>query len=205
VTLLLRHGWALDRTLWDGVLAALDADADVVDAGYYGRPAAPPAAGERMLGVGHSLGALELLAEPPPGLVGMVAIDGFARFGQAEDFPQGTPARVLGRMALRVEDGGLAAFVQRAGGAVPAGTPDGARLRAGLDRLATLDGRACRLPVWRLHATDDPIAPLAMADASFAGLTVIERRLRPTTDHLSPIHNAQACADLIRAALAGLT
>ena len=56
--LLLRHGWALDRTLWDGVLAALDADADggdvcVVDAGYYGRPAAPPVAGERMLGVGH--------------------------------------------------------------------------------------------------------------------------------------------------------
>jgi len=95
----------------------------------------------------------------------------------------------------------LAEFVQRAGGDLPQDQPDAGRLAAGLERLHTLDGRACRLPVWRLHAEEDPIAALAMADASFAGMDVRERRLRPSTDHISPLTAPQACADLIRAAL----
>jgi pimeloyl-[acyl-carrier protein] methyl ester esterase len=199
--LLLRHGWALDRTLWDGVLKALGQDAVLFDAGYYGRPLQPPETHGPLLGVGHSLGALELLAEPPPGLLGVVAIDGFARFGQADDFPQGVPARVLARMSKRVADGALVEFLHRAGGAPPAGTPDAARLQQGLERLQTLDGRRCPLPVWRLQSQDDPIATLAMSDASFAGMTVMERRVRPASDHLSPIHDPAACADLIHAAL----
>ena len=78
--LLLAHGWALDRTLWDRVLEALGEDANrafVRDAGYYGRPADPKPEGPA-LGVGQSLGALELLNDPPPGLRGVVALDGFA-------------------------------------------------------------------------------------------------------------------------------
>ena len=157
-----------------------------------------------ILGVGQSLGALELLAEPPPGLAGVVALDGFARFGRAEDFPQGVPSRVLERMKARLGEGGLAEFVERAGGQLPQGEPDQDRLAAGLDRLHALDGRACRLPVWRLHADHDPIAALAMADASFEGLDVRERRIRPSADHLSPLTAPHACAVLIRTALAAL-
>ena len=201
--LLLAHGWALDRTLWDRVLEALGEDADgavVRDAGYYGRPADPVVKGA-VLGVGQSLGALELLAEPPEGLVGVVALDGFARFGRAADFPEGVPARVLERMKARIGDGGLAEFVERAGGQLSEGEPDPERLIAGLGRLHALDGRACPLPVWRLHAEGDPIASLAMADASFASMTVVERRVRPSTDHLSPLTAPHACAELIRAAL----
>ena len=157
-----------------------------------------------LLGVGHSLGALELLAEPPPGLLGIVALDGFARFGKAADFPEGVPVRVLNRMKARLGDGVLAEFVQRAGGELPAGEPNRARLAAGLDRLYTLDGRACRLPVWRLQADQDPIAPPAMADASFAGMTVVESYIRQSTDHLSPLAAPHACADLVRTALKAL-
>jgi pimeloyl-[acyl-carrier protein] methyl ester esterase len=205
--LLFVHGWALDRSLWDKVLTALGADARgalVRDAGFYGRPADPAPTGA-ILGVGQSLGALELLAEPPPGLKGVVAIDGFARFGQAPDFPQGVRSRVLERMNQRLTHGALGEFVTRAGGSLPSGKPDPARLTEGLERLHALDGRACRLPVWRLHADDDPIAPLALADASFADLKVVEKRIRPSTDHLSPQHAPHACADLIRAALKALS
>jgi pimeloyl-[acyl-carrier protein] methyl ester esterase len=207
LTLLFAHGWALDRTLWDRVLAGLGeaaAGALVRDSGYYGRPNDPRPDGA-VLGVGQSLGALELLAEPPPGLVGVVALDGFARFGKAPDFPEGVAGRVLERMKARLGDGVLAEFVQRAGGELPEGEPDADRLIEGLDRLYALDGRASRLPVWRLHADEDPIAALAMADASFAGMEVAERRIRHSTDHLSPLTAPHACAGLIRAALQALS
>jgi pimeloyl-[acyl-carrier protein] methyl ester esterase len=204
LTLLFAHGWALDRTLWDRVLAALGEHAPPAvarDAGYYGRPQDPAAQGP-VLGVGHSMGALELLAEPPQGLVGVVALDGFARFGKGPDFPEGVAGRVLERMKARIGEGVLADFVERAGGELPEGEPDAERLAQGLDRLYALDGRACRLPVWRLHAEGDPIAALALADASFDGMKVVERRIRPSTDHLSPLAAPHACADLIRTALA---
>ncbi len=206
--LLFAHGWALDRTLWTRViepLGALAAGAVVLDQGYYGRPHHPDLArGERWLGVGQSLGALELLAAPPVRLAGVVAIDGFARFGEAADFPTGVRPRVLERMRARVADGALVEFLERAGGVVPDGTPDIARLTVGLDRLQTLEGRTSPLPVWRLQAADDPIALLAMADASFAGMDVRARQLREAGDHLSPIHAPLACATLIRAAVKAL-
>jgi pimeloyl-[acyl-carrier protein] methyl ester esterase len=206
VKLLFVHGWALDRTLWRKLITRMDLGAEAVtpDAGYYGRPFSPPLPEGPILGIGQSLGALELLAEPPPGLVGIVAIDGFARFGQADDFPQGAPARILARMKAKVADGALVEFLQRAGGQPPPGVPDIARLITGLDRLATLDGRACRLPVWRLQAEGDPIAPLAVSDASFAGMDVRERHVRAAGDHLSPAHATDACAALIRTALEAL-
>jgi pimeloyl-[acyl-carrier protein] methyl ester esterase len=207
LTLLFAHGWALDRTLWDKVLEALGEEANgalLRDAGYYGRPADPRADGP-ILGVGQSLGALELLTEPPAGLVGVVALDGFARFGKASDFPEGVASRVLERMKARLGQGALADFIERAGAELPAVEPDAARLVQGLDRLYTLDGRRCTLPVWRLNADQDPIASLAMADASFADMNVIERRVRPSTDHLSPLAAPLACADLVRAALKALT
>jgi hypothetical protein len=40
-----------------------------------------------------------------------------------------------------------------------------------------------------------------MADASFAGMNVVERRVRPSTDHLSPLTAPRACAALVRSAL----
>lgn len=213
--LLLAHGWALDASLWDGVIAALGedaADAAAVDAGYYGDPRPWPAldTGRPLLGVGQSLGNLELLTAPPAPLAGLVVIDGFARFSQAPDFPRGVPARVLQRMrdGLGEDPKVLMDFLARAGGQVPAGAAgNAARLAEGLERLATLDGRkaARALPLWRLHAEGDPIAALALADASFEGCHAVERRIRPATDHLSPLHDPGACADLIRAALKALS
>jgi pimeloyl-[acyl-carrier protein] methyl ester esterase len=211
VKLLFVHGWALDRTLWSGVLEALGplaAGAVVLDAGYYGRPHRPTVLEpeRRWLGIGQSLGSLELLADPPVPLAGVVAIDGFARYSQAPDFRQGVPARVLRRMAEWLEeDGALPVdFVTRAGGTAPPGERDIPRMVQGLRRLETLDGRGSSLPIWSLHADRDPIAPLAMAQASLQGMDLREGQLRQAADHLSPVHAPQACAALIRTAIAAL-
>ncbi|HVY34407.1 MAG TPA: hypothetical protein VG960_08290 [Caulobacteraceae bacterium] len=213
--LVFAHGWALDRAVWDKVLAALGPEADgaaVVDAGYYGRPSAPLGRGRApILGVGQSLGVLELLADPPAPLAGLVAIDGFARFARGPDFPDGQPRAVLKLMeaALKATPGALLSeFMAKVlpGGWSNVGEPDAEVLARGLERLKALDGRAAaaRLPVWSLHARFDPIAPLAMADASFAGADVRVRQVREAADHLSPITAPGACANLIRAALKAL-
>jgi pimeloyl-[acyl-carrier protein] methyl ester esterase len=209
--LLFAHGWALDRTLWEGVLAALGPDAKhamVLDAGYYGAPAGCPDADCPVLGVGQSLGALDLLAEPPLPLVGLVAIDAFARFAAAPGFPEGESGRTLRYMQHRLEHSAgplVRDFLSRALGASspPKDSFDVARLAAGIRQLAELDGRAAagRLPIWRLHAANDPIAPLALADASFDGANVKVRQVREAADHLSPLTAPDACADLIRRAL----
>lgn len=209
--LLFAHGWALDHTLWTGVLEALGpltAGAVVLDAGYYGPLRRPPVleSERRWLGVGQSLGSLELLTSPPAPLVGLVAIDGFARYSQSPDFREGVPPRVLQRMADWLEEDGVLPvdFVARAGGTAPPGERHIPRMVAGLRRLETLDGRGSALPVWSLHADGDPIAALAMADASFAGMDVRERRVRLAEDHLSPLHAPEACAALIRTAIKAL-
>ena len=212
--LVFAHGWALDRSLWDEVLGRLGADADgavVLDAGYYGRPAdAGPADVRPVLGVGQSLGALRLLTRSPLPLAGLAVLDGFARFAAGPDFPLGQSlagVKAMTRRLAREPDRLLADFMTQAlPGAAPPGRPDPAALARGLDDLRALDGRAAaaRLPIWRLHASGDPIAPLEMADASFAGADVRLRRVRDGADHLSPISAAQACADLIGEALRAL-
>jgi pimeloyl-[acyl-carrier protein] methyl ester esterase len=79
-SLLLIHGWGFDPSLWTPLRAALaDWASDVVDLGYFGAPhsAVPPGA---VVAVGHSLGAMLALGDPPPQCVGLVAINGFDRF-----------------------------------------------------------------------------------------------------------------------------
>jgi pimeloyl-[acyl-carrier protein] methyl ester esterase len=211
------HGWALNRSLWRDVVAELGDEADdavVLDAGYYGQPAGPgpldPA--RPLLGVGQSLGAVELLVDPPAPLAGLIAVDATARFSQAPDFPEGEPTPVLRYLVRRIRAGAgpaVADFLDRASGGLPAPVEslDAERLAAGLDHLISWDGRAAarHLPVWRLHAAHDPIAPLVRADASFADAPVRARVVREAADHLSPIAAPRACAELIRAALRDLS
>jgi pimeloyl-ACP methyl ester carboxylesterase len=112
-------------------------------------------------------------------------------------------------MARRLEQAPAAVtaeFLDRAGGLTAPAAPDAETLGRGLERLERLDGRAAaaRLPIWRLHAANDPIAPLDMADASFTDAAPRERRVREGRDHLSPLSAPDACAALIRQALRDL-
>lgn len=158
-TLLFAHGWAFDATFWAPLAAALaDWPQAVADAGYFGPPHTPAPDGP-VLAIGHSLGALRLLGEPPPACVGLIAINGFARFGAADDFPEGVPARMLDRMlnwlATQPETV-LRDFRQRCGDTSAIGVPRSNRWRATWASCATPTNgprwRRCRCRCWRWRA-----------------------------------------------------
>ncbi|WP_205880227.1 alpha/beta fold hydrolase [Lichenicoccus roseus] len=192
------NGWAMPAGVWDGVRAEL------------ARAGLPPSGGGAgatpVLAVGHSLGVLRLLLEPPPGMVGLVAINGFTRMTAGPDFPAGIDPRVLRRMAQRLsqEPGAtVAAFRERCGWLSPRGgveAPEVSSLAAGLRLLREGDGRAAlaalRCPVLALAGSDDPIVTSAMTRDSFAGLQSL--RWVEGGGHLLPLTHPGACADAIR-------
>lgn len=203
LTLLFCHGWGFDARAWDPLAALLDEFAQVRDdAGYFGHPHTLMPSG-RILAITHSLGTMRLLAAPPPGLVGLVAINGFDRFTAAPDFP-GTPRRLVERMisALAQEpETVLADFHARIGSSVPAGAPDGGRLHDGLQTLSTGDLRAqaamLQVPVLSLQGAADPLLTLAQRETVFAAVSGVMRRTHPSAGHLLICDDPQWCADAI--------
>lgn len=200
--LLFAHGWGFDASFWSP-LAELLADwpAQIDDRGYFGKPAAPIFDGEPCLAVTHSLGTMRVLAEPPPGLAGIVAINGFACFtGDA-----GVPRRVVDRMTRRFQAdpaGVLREFRRTCGCDAPFGAID-APLGADLLRLREETAPPPRVPVLSLQGARDPILPAAMRAAVFAGCAV--RRLEhPGGGHLLPLEEPGWCARAVREAAATL-
>ena len=196
------HGWAMDASLWDAVRGELGARAGSVrDLGYFGppagaRPAAPPLPDAPIIAVGHSLGVMQLLGEPPAGLVGLVAVNGFTRFTRAADHPAGVPARLLDRMMHRLDqdaEATVAAFRARCGLAgMPLGRLAAPALRQGLALLRDGDHRRAGRDVphvLALAATRDEIVPPALSAACFGSLLWVE-----TGGHLLPLTHAALCA-----------
>lgn len=206
-TLLFVHGWAFDAAFWAPLAAALaDWPQAVADAGYFG-PAHTPAPAGPVLAIGHSLGALRLLGEPPPACLGLVAINGFARFGAADDFPEGVPARMLDRMLNRLAaqpDTVLRDFRQRCGDAGAFGPPQLEPLARDLRILRDADQRAALamlpVPLLALAGATDPIATAPMTTAGFGAAA--ELHWREAGGHLLPLTDTDWCAQRIRAFLA---
>ncbi|WP_264784374.1 alpha/beta fold hydrolase [Gluconacetobacter azotocaptans] len=207
--LLFVHGWGFDPDFWTPVRSALGrADGIDLDFGFFGpeRMAARPA--RPFVAVGHSLGALWLLRHRPERCIGMVLINGFARFSAAADFPPGVPPRVVGRMIQGLEqnpDDVVLTFRRRAG--IAAGLPGPAqagRLAAGLamlrdeDARPALDERASSAilpPMTVLAGQDDPIVTADMTRASFSTGMPIE--WVADGGHLLPLTHPDICAATI--------
>ncbi|MBB4857488.1 pimeloyl-[acyl-carrier protein] methyl ester esterase [Novosphingobium chloroacetimidivorans] len=210
LSLLFCHGWGFDAAMWDPLAALLPEFAQVRDdAGYFGGSAAALPSGP-VLAVTHSFGTMRLLAAPPPGLAGMVAINGFDRFTAAPDFP-GVPARVVDRMVSAVAqepETVLADFHARVGSAVPAGEPLAERLQAGLVTLRDGDLRAVvgqvRLPILSLQGARDTLLPMGLRETVFAAVPGVMRRTHPEAGHLLPSEDPAWCADAIRSFAATL-
>lgn len=206
-TLLFVHGWAFDAAFWAPLAAALaDWPQAVADAGYFG-PAADPAPAGPVLAIGHSLGALRLLGDAPPACLGLVAINGFARFGAAADFPEGVAARMLDRMLNRLAaqpETVLRDFRQRCGDATAFGAPRLEPLARDLRLLRDADLRPALAklpaPLLALAGAQDPIAPAAMTAAGFGDLADIH--WREGGGHLLPVTDTDWCAGHIRDFLA---
>lgn len=203
--LLFWHGWAGTPAIWDPVCQRLrthgmaDADMICLDEGYYGTGMINiPDTERKIIGVGHSLGVARLLLDIPH-LAGLVALNGFTRFTQQDDFPQGTPPRLLAQMRRRLLVDPvqvLADFHNRAGMPLPPGAPDVPALANGLDRLAGIDARAAlaafRGPVTASAAQDDEIVPPAQALASFPTVRMLDWGA-----HALPMRAPDLCATLI--------
>ena len=206
-------GWAMEASLWDGLRAELGVHAGSVRApGYFELPATatrrdPPLPDAPVIAVGHSLGVMQVLEAPPPGLIGLVAINGFSRFTRSADHPAGVAPRFLHRMMRQLDqDAGAtaAAFRARCGLAQSSGGPPAAPvLRQGLELLCHGDGRAAlrrlMVPVLSLAATGDAIVPPGLSVACFGTPLWFE-----TGGHLLPLTHAAACARALRDFAGGL-
>ncbi|MGE8602731.1 alpha/beta fold hydrolase [Bordetella trematum] len=211
-TLFFVHGWGCDARIWQPLRERLaDWPHSVAEAGYFGASCAPPPDGP-VIAIGHSLGGMRLLADPPPQCLGLALINSFPRFSAAPGWEAGTPVRLIDRMLARLTrqpQAVLADFLARAGGpACPllpdwdAAALDTQRLLTDLLRLRDDDQRHAlqgwRRPLAALAATDDAIVAPALTQAALPGAA----QWLPTGGHLLPWAAADACADFLRGFLA---
>jgi pimeloyl-[acyl-carrier protein] methyl ester esterase len=203
VKLLFAHGWGFDRHFWEPLAALLPERAHVIDdRGYFGAPHEPAVEGP-CLAITHSFGTMRVLAAPPPGLMGIVAINGFERFTAVPGRP-GVPVRVLDRMLRRFETdprGVLAEFRKTCGSTGAFGEIDPAALAADLLRLRDAAPSLPDVPILAIHGGADPLLPPEMRAATFTGAQV--RRIdHEAGGHLLPLQAPQLCAAAIRGMLA---
>ncbi len=197
--LLFAHGWGFDRSFWEPLAALLPQWPHAIDdRGYFGDPVDAPVEGP-CIAVTHSFGTMRVLAAPPSGLLGIVAINGFERFTAVPGRP-GVPLRVLDRMLRRFEiepRAVLAEFRRTCGSEAPFGEIDAAALHADLLRLRDAAPALPRVPVLALHGGRDPLLPEAMRAATFTGANV--RRLdHGAGGHLLPLEAPDLCAAAVR-------
>lgn len=202
--LLFAHGWGFDRNFWNDVAMLLPEWEHLRDdRGYFGEPIPPQdELGEELgpcIAVTHSFGTMRILANPPPGLAGLVAINGFERFTALPGKP-GVPTRVVDLM-LRQFDRDPRSVVEEFRGRVgcdePFGEIDPAPLRADLLRLRDAQPPLPGVPVLVLHGACDPLLPETMREACFPG-TDARRLQHETAGHLLPLEDPQLCAQAVR-------
>lgn len=212
------HGWACGPEIWQPLQATLGWQAyHSLDLGYFtpsptekGLVAAEFLAHQNKqpkLFICHSLGCLWVLSHcvVPEGSR-IVAINAFGRFAAAQDFTQGVPLRVLGRMQAglaRNAAQGVNAFRARCG--VPDIGPESCNvpaLQAGLALLAQGDVRA-NLPelvqqkaLLVLAGSQDPIVPPAMTQAAFPADVACHWQAQ--AGHMLPLTHPEFCAEQIK-------
>ena len=201
--LLFAHGWGFDHRFWEPLAALLPERAHVIDdRGYFGTPHEPAVEGP-CLAITHSFGTMRVLAAPPPGLMGIVAINGFERFTAVPGRP-GVPVRVLDRMLRRFETdprGVLAEFRKTCGSTEAFGEIDPEALAADLLCLRDAAPSLPDVPILAIHGGADPLLPPEMRAATFTGAQV--RRIdHEAGNHLLPQQAPQLCAAAIRGMLA---
>ena len=206
--LALLHGWGFGPEVWSAWAQAFpERPVALLDAGYFGPQRLElPHNPQGWVGIGHSLGFARLLGMDVPwrGLIGLGA---FLRFCTAQGQDSGTPQQTLDAMLARLESDPqdvLTRFLRRCGhaGQRPA-QPDATgceRLRQDLILLRELNlaPQANLPPVLLLHAADDRIAPLALAEEALPLLPGARLRVFITGGHALPQTRSTDCLPLAR-------
>ncbi|MBF0426378.1 MAG: alpha/beta hydrolase [Magnetococcales bacterium] len=211
------HGWALGPGLWRRVLRLLPGfNNQLVDLGFFSRGTPLVAPTTPWVGIGHSLGFLWLLEQcqrgtlPMERCLGLVSINGFARFSRAPDLASAVHPRILRAMAARCRDEPealLQDFRQKAGmpadlGPVPLVGLDRERLLEGLRWLEGWDRRAWLArwdrPLLVLAGGADAIVSADHTRALFADHPVADRHWLAAGGHMLPLTHPAWCGEHLR-------
>ena len=206
--LLFLHGWGFGPDAWtEWARAFPERPVALLNVGYYSpeRMAVPPNP-DGWVGIGHSLGFARLLAMDVPwrGLIGLGA---FLRFCSAPGLDSGTPPETLDAMIARLDVDPadvLARFLRRSGvkgSRLSPSSPDGCELlRRDLLTLRELSLSAPPVapPILLLHAADDRIAPLALAQEAHAKLKGSLLHVFESGGHALPFTRTDDCLALAR-------
>jgi pimeloyl-[acyl-carrier protein] methyl ester esterase len=199
--LALIHGWGFDMSTWNELRSDINIyDQDIADIGYFGKE--QPIDCRDAVIVGHSHGVQRALAAGLGTARALIAINGFARFSQAPDYQPATPPRLIDRMIRRFDEAPeevLVDFRRRCGTEQSwSGTPNLARLRAGLVALRDEDHRAelkkTDIPVLALFGARDEIVSPAMAAHALASARDLETAHAEDGGHLLPLSHPAWCA-----------
>ncbi len=196
--LVLVHGWSYDSSFWDPLREQLsDIETMAWDLGYFGTPSFLPP-GRPAVAVGHSYGLLWLLHTRPFEWRGLVSINGFSRYAEGPDFPQGVPLAQIERLSASVAEAtwmALMGFRQRSGDRTPPpDTPNEQRLQDTLGHLREWDERPVQ-PGLALCGESDKVVPPALSRAIFSPDIT---RWHPG-GHLLPRQEPEWCASELRA------
>jgi pimeloyl-[acyl-carrier protein] methyl ester esterase len=204
------HGWGYGPCIWQAWAQTFGPQPGgrpiaLLDAGYFGPERLNiPQNPDGWIGVGHSLGFARLLGMNTPwrGLIGFGA---FLRFCTKPRRNTGTPPELLDAMRARLDVAPaevLRRFTKRCGQPVMDITlpdaPGMSRLRADLRHLQDLDMpvRRASLPIVLLHAKDDRIAPLALAQEAIAALPGARLETFDSGGHALPFTHMADCLPL---------
>jgi pimeloyl-[acyl-carrier protein] methyl ester esterase len=201
------HGWGFDAGVFDALADQLQPTLQLrFDAGYAGSALLQPPT-EPFIAVAHSFGMMRVLRNLAPHCLGIVCLNGFARFSAAPDFAAGTPLRLIDRMLQRLRQDPMSVvntFRARCGAApYPATTAlDVDALFADLSALRDDDARAalaaCPVPMVAVAADDDPIVPPAMTAMTFGNRSSTPPVTLSKGGHLLPVTHPAECADAVR-------
>lgn len=206
--LILLHGWGFAPDVWNGWAQAFpERPVALLDAGYFGPQRLElPHNPDGWVGIGHSMGFARLLAMDVP-WKGLVGLGAFLRFCTTPEHASGTPPQTLDAMLDRLQSDPqdvLTRFMRRCGlkNQLPAqlDSPGCERLRQDLMLLRDLNLAAPAVlpPVLLLHAADDRIAPLALAEEARTQLPAARLRVFITGGHALPQRRGADCLALTR-------
>lgn len=199
--IVLVHGWGLHAGVWKDVVPKLDGhETLLLDLGFVsGGPKGANQIPTNALCVGHSFGLLWLLKHgrrPMKGLMSVAGVDCWKAHLPVElimAMKEGLDHNPEAQMRGFWRASGIDDFA-------PATCFDVATMKAGLDWLATWDGReerhALQAPIRALASTDDRIVPQSASEAIWGG-DEVDLRWREAGGHALPLTAPDWCAEQI--------
>lgn len=174
------HGWGFNRHFWDPLAAYFAVQECVfMDLGYLGCPLLPPARrGNKIIGVGHSLGLLKLVHQYKDfdALIGLGSFVSFLGRDPGLRSGRASELKALRQSFLKDPRGALKAFYKRCGvpGFGDEDSPIDLKLILSDLELLKNDHALPCVPTLILASADDTVVPPELVQDNFSGQSSVE-------------------------------